>query len=296
LNTLLLAAERKELYNKMNRRRGFNSLEITISHQESKRFPRGFTLIELLVVIAIIALLMAMLMPALEAAKERARGVVCRSNERNVMIGMMCYLDDSDDIFPNLGVYHFDTARWDDRFCNGYRWFEDGTTTYRSLTDEETYWGVCYINYVKSRKVFGCPGFKNVLTELVDTGGGGDDDPTLINEAALGLNGYTTNRRITEIRSPSEYIFCTDHVEPKDDDGTQDMFHNNDVLGATNLTGYREGGFREEWYRGIFRHAIKFSDDFRTGGYANVLWLDGHVSLIQETTGDNVRKFWYTGD
>ena len=53
---------------------------------------RGFTLIELLVVIAIIALLMAMLLPALDAAKERARSVVCRSNLRNIMIGLMCYV------------------------------------------------------------------------------------------------------------------------------------------------------------------------------------------------------------
>ena len=259
---------------------------------------RGFTLIELLVVIAIIALLMAMLMPALDAARERAQGIVCRSNLRNIGLGTLLYLDDSDDILPNLGVWHSDTGVWDQRYCNGYRWFEDGTTTYRSLTDEETYWGVYYINFVKSRKVFGCPGFKNVLFRLVDTGGGGDADPTLINEAAYGLNGYTTNRRVTEIQMPSEYIFCTDHVEPRDDDWTQDMFHNGDSTNPSdwNLTGYREGGFREEWYRGIFRHAVKSNDDYRTGGYANVLWLDGHVTNINETYGHDVPSRWYTGD
>ncbi len=251
---------------------------------------RGFTLIELLVVIAIIALLMALLIPALDAARERARGIVCRSNERNIMIGLMCYIEDADGVMAWVGDDRLD------RHCNGYFWFEPGTTQYRSATDVEAYWGVCYINHVKSRKVFGCPGFKDVLTELVDTGGGGGADPTLINEAAYGLNAYCTNRRITEIRTPAKFIFCTDHVEPRDDDDTQDMFHNDDVLGAMNLTGYREGGFREEWYRGIFRHGITSSDDFRTGGYANVLWLDGHVDYIRETTGDNVRKYWYTGD
>jgi prepilin-type N-terminal cleavage/methylation domain-containing protein/prepilin-type processing-associated H-X9-DG protein len=34
----------------------------------------------------------------------------------------------------------------------------------------------------------------------------------------------------------------------------------------------------------------------RTGGRANILWLDGHVSAIEETTGDDVEKRWYTGD
>jgi prepilin-type N-terminal cleavage/methylation domain-containing protein/prepilin-type processing-associated H-X9-DG protein len=275
-------ADRKEYYYRMDRR-------------------RGFTLIELLVVIAIIALLMAMLMPALEAAKERAQGIVCRSNIRNIGLGVLLYLDSSDDVFPDLGVWDPATGAWADRFCNGYKWFEDGTTTYRSVTDEETYWGVLYINYVKSRKVFGCPGFKNVIHRLVTTGGGGGADPTLINEAAFGLNGYITNRRITEIRTPAEYIFCSDHVEPKDDDGTQDMFHNGDKPLSTNpsdwnLLGYREDGFREEWYRGIFRHAVAYNDDFLTGGYANVLWLDGHVDYIRETYGHDVPSKWYTGD
>ena len=74
------------------------------------------------------------------------------------------------------------------------------------------------------------------------------------------------------------------------------MFHNDDTPGAWNVTHYREGGGRQEFYRGIFRHAIKYNDDFRTGGYANVLWADSHISAIQETNGDDVPSKWYTGN
>jgi len=67
--------------------------------------------------------------------------------------------------------------------------------------------------------------------------------------------------------------------------------------GTNNLTDYRQGGGRRSaYYRGIFRHNIRAHGPFRTGGRANVLWLDGHVSPIEETTGDNVPKRWYTGE
>ena len=60
----------------------------------------GFTLIELLVVISIIALLLAILMPALGKVKEKAKLTVCKSNQHQLVIGLLTYAGDNDGFFP----------------------------------------------------------------------------------------------------------------------------------------------------------------------------------------------------
>ncbi len=264
------------------------------NHQKrsTKQMARGFTLIELLVVIAIIALLLSILMPAMRKIKEMARGISCKSNLRNIGLAVQMYLDDYERKIPDTGS------------SNRHLWFENDGVTYRIPGSRDTYWGIFYKDYIKDQtKIFGCPSFQRVVKgeNLIYNYSGSSkvsDSSYIIKHASFGLNHHrrARGRNTNDIYRLSEFLYCSDHAEPRPDGGTSDCFHNDNRPGAMNLTGYRQGGNRSYSYRQIFRHNVRYADKYKTGGRANILWLDGHVTILEETTGDNVPLSWYTGD
>jgi prepilin-type N-terminal cleavage/methylation domain-containing protein/prepilin-type processing-associated H-X9-DG protein len=65
-----------------------------------RNITTGFTLIELLVVIAIIAILAGILFPVFAQAREKARQITCTSNEKQLGLAFMQYVQDNGETYP----------------------------------------------------------------------------------------------------------------------------------------------------------------------------------------------------
>jgi len=254
------------------------------------RRQRAFTLIELLVVIAIIALLMGILIPSLQKARNQAQGVVCGSHLKGLGVALRMYLDDNDGVThrtPNRGL-------WDNA------WERPAVVTDYTLDDTWAYWGIAYEPYAKNKKIFRCPGTRR--NDDWPEEGWGELYQEYFRYCSYGLNGYIASTPTKpmkvdhEFNKHDEVIAFQDHIEQKLDGIDADMF----CIGpgkSVNIpqwrpsgqggTGFVDGNWQgHDTVRECFRHSRR----------SNTCWLDGHVSPIKESTGEDVPVYWYTGE
>jgi prepilin-type N-terminal cleavage/methylation domain-containing protein/prepilin-type processing-associated H-X9-DG protein len=252
---------------------------------------RAFTLIELLVVIAVIAILMAILTPALSKARDQAKKVVCTAHMRGLGVAMRMYVDDFDGKThdsPNRGL-------WDNAF-------EGGSTVikYRP-NDRNAYWGIAYHPYASNKKIFRCPSSKRVDDWPDD--GWGQKYQEYFRYCSYGISCYVASRDTNsdgvtdywvkvdrEFKKHDEVIVFQDHIEQRLDGADSDMFCIGS--GSINLSQWRPGSpLRETYWPGF----DTVGECFRHKGTSMTCWLDGHVSGIKESTGEDVPRRWYTG-
>lgn len=68
------------------------------------RRARAFTIVDVLVTMAVIGILIAIMLPSLASVRETAHQVVCRSNVRQLAIGIAMYADANADVIPRTGT------------------------------------------------------------------------------------------------------------------------------------------------------------------------------------------------
>jgi len=276
----------------MNKRRRFAVAEKGVSRRTAKKTSRGFTLVELLVVIAIIALLMAILMPALQRVKKQAQEVKCRSNLRQVGLIMYVYLQENDFTLPECYIH---TAK-----SNEYSWFNPTTGVPMKPSDDDSYWATAYwglkagataggsaggsasASGIPDREVFSCPAFLNAA-EIRGADKLYNCDLKQFRDSAYALNRFMDKQQINAIRNQGDVIIVQEHIEPAIENGGRDMFFQYGGVGPLSHYDPRKGGSRQDWYRAIWRHNTARGSGDRTGGRCNILWLDQHVSVIEES-------------
>ncbi len=245
---------------------------------------KAFTLIELLVVISIIALLIAILMPALGKAREQGKMVYCKTNLKNITLAMTMYADDNDGKVhssPNQGMWYI------------YRSGPDGPINTNIMIDKNhgnAYWGVAYFPYCSNVDAFICPKSKY----MDDLGDYANSEAYWHGTYALNgfLSGRKETRRINTTRRASERILALDHIE-------HFLENNGDMLHIRQGDRINIPQWRQETTDLAYNTADHYPDPlgqiYRHVRRCNLLWLDGHISDITESTGEDVQSYWFCG-
>ncbi len=161
-----------------------------------KSRKKHFTLIELLIVIAIIAILAGMLLPALQSARDKAKTILCRSNLKQIGLGMGLYSNDFAGYLPcmNYGANfasYVQKGWWRNILVNG---------GYLSVSkwDYEPLGTAC-------SGIWRCPSFTDA--QIDTTWGGGGLSPLETHNF-----GYARYPRLQDYKNASKRLMITDTI------------------------------------------------------------------------------------
>ena len=213
---------------------------------------KGFTLIELLVVIAIIAILASMLLPALSKARAAAQNIKCKSNLKQIGLGLYMYASNYDDYAPQ-GNYN-STAGWAD-----YAAYFSGAVGGLPVDTTVRWW---------DSPLFDCPSHTRPRTAFWEYG---------YSPAISWGNGNQT--LLSKIQNPTGILWVSDKSCRTE--------HEQPTIGMPRTSSFGVGEI-ESYLSGAYRN---YPEEYIHDGKVNVLFVDGHVSDHARWLRDDLNLF-----
>jgi len=228
---------------------------------------KGFTLIELLVVIAIIAILAAILFPVFAKAREKARQASCASNEKQIGIAILQYIQDNDEQFMS-GLEDVNADN-------------DADTDGNIDADKAgTGWSSQIYSFTKSKGLYKCP------DDSTDTNGVRTPISYFLN---TNLAGSGANGSLASLGSPSNTVMVAESTNCKNDVSNNAQARPNDAVGngIDDLYTYRDNtnGNPDAGYAtgrlGQGTNLGNSNDAEHEKAGSNFLCGDGHVKFLK---------------
>lgn len=260
------------------------------------RTNRAFTLIELLVVIAIIAILASILFPVFAAAREKARAASCLSNEKQLGLATMAYIQDYDETFlqaDNTGAVTNPPLG-----CQ----FPIPSATPCTLI----YWQQTLYPYTKSAAINFCP---EGLNERWDPGK--PDDFQLVWIGNYGVNQsvvftHGTNAAGQSVPDSQSYVAPLAAVQSPDHcvlllDAGWDFIPYEDLYAPSCYASYVPGAYpsattaqQNAFYSAGCGNNLELPDllNGRHNQGVNVAWCDGHVKYAKTVSLFGHSEYW----
>ena len=245
--------------------------------------PKGFTLIELLVVIAIIAILAAILFPVFQSVRENARRATCQSNMKQIGVGILQYIQDGDEVYPQCAPRNGAAWAFGSSFGTPADW-RPGNYALRNA-----FWSNSIQPYVKSYDVYSCPS----ATEYRLAGLPYSAPQKHWANMEYAMNGNLGNLNLASVHSPALLIMFTGNngkaqvagqagTFPTLDcpDGTQPCVY---LPNTTDCQTSQKNGAKDDWYVPIIPYNSPVFSSYVHSGGDNVAYVDGHVKWIKHT-------------